>query len=444
RLYKTYSIHRAGCRTGKERCVHAAQGRAFSTDYVHLVNLKKMKKLYPSGQAMPTRTGPSEPKQSSHDTSHERMTTSLRSLLRAKSISPFYSYRRRAMVSSMSATSILYDVLKSVDWLAIFSPWAIINRSKMYAMTTKQNTCATRTPATNVALQNFEKTHEDAGPVVSNRACELSEGNIFSGECYGGVSNFSGLHELTPFGFGSFFGVKKERPVAASDGKPMRGGNKGLSVISEDVNRLQRLKTFHKTLPSILFLLSTIFVLLNFCFISATHAQSQTHHSGGGAAEVVKPLQIGLEVPEQFWTYNSLFFFESDTIRQDLQDYKGKHLILAFWSLDCGACLMNLPNIQKLQKEFENRIAIIPVNNQTRRNDYERFYEFFTKGHRLLPQKFSGPSIVYDTFYDRLFPYRVLPRYIWIGPNGLVKAILSSEFLNSYQLQLVLDKEVQI
>src|SRR5690606_4420503 len=59
------------------------------------------------------------------------------------------------MVSSMSATSNLYDVLKRVDWLAIFSPWAIINRSKMYAMTTKQNTCATRTPATNVALKDF-------------------------------------------------------------------------------------------------------------------------------------------------------------------------------------------------------------------------------------------------------------------------------------------------
>src|SRR5690606_20755904 len=38
---------------------------------------------------------------------------------------------------------------------------------------------------------------------------------------------------------------------------------------------------------STLFLLSTIFVLLIFDFISATHAQSQTHNSGGGAAEVV-------------------------------------------------------------------------------------------------------------------------------------------------------------
>src|SRR5690606_10537492 len=102
------------------------------------------------------------------------------SLLRVRSISPFYSYRRRGMVCSPPATSNLYDVLKKVDWLAIFSPWAIINRSKMYAMTTKQYTSATRTPANNAVLQNFEKTNDDAEPVVSNRACELTEGNILS------------------------------------------------------------------------------------------------------------------------------------------------------------------------------------------------------------------------------------------------------------------------
>src|SRR5690606_12096859 len=39
--------------------------------------------------------------------------------------------------------------------LAIFSPWAIINRSKMYAMTTKKNTCTTRTTANNAALKDF-------------------------------------------------------------------------------------------------------------------------------------------------------------------------------------------------------------------------------------------------------------------------------------------------
>src|SRR5690606_26737901 len=80
--------------------------------------------------------------------------------------------------------------------------------------------------------------------------------NIFSGEF-----------------FGSFFGVKKERPVAASDGKVAGRVNKTLSTSMD-----------HTSSSSHLHLLSTIFILLNFGFISATHAQSR---QDAGTAEVV-------------------------------------------------------------------------------------------------------------------------------------------------------------
>src|SRR5690606_29672727 len=111
------------------------------------------------------------------------------------------------------------------------------------------NTSATRTPANNAALK---------GLAIAKGGTTVVP-NIFSGEF-----------------FGSFFGVKKERPVAASDGKVAGRVNKTLSTSMD-----------HTSSSSHLHLLSTIFVLLNFGFISATHAQSQTHHSGSGAAEVV-------------------------------------------------------------------------------------------------------------------------------------------------------------
>src|SRR5690606_16382827 len=117
---------------------------------------------------------------------------------------------------------------------------------------------------------------EDAEPVVSNRAFELSEGKFFSDERYGGGYSFNGRHELASRGFGSFFAERKERPVAACDGRVAGRGNRTLSTSMD-----------HTSSSSHLHLLSTIFILLNFGFISATHAQSQTHHSGGGAAEVV-------------------------------------------------------------------------------------------------------------------------------------------------------------
>src|SRR5690606_14303987 len=67
-----------------------------------------------------------------------------------------------------------------------------------------QTTCSILTPANNAALKALAIA-EGGITVVPNRACELSEGNIFSGECYGGVSSFSGLHELTMFGYGGRF-----------------------------------------------------------------------------------------------------------------------------------------------------------------------------------------------------------------------------------------------
>src|SRR5690606_37985981 len=82
---------------------------------------------------------------------------------------------------------------------------------------TQQTTCSTPTPANKAALKALAIA-EGGTTVVPNRACELSEGNIFSGECYGGVSNFSGLHELTSFGLGTF-AVK-----SAKDVSPLRGG----------------------------------------------------------------------------------------------------------------------------------------------------------------------------------------------------------------------------
>src|SRR5690606_35658557 len=68
---------------------------------------------------------------------------------------------------------------------------------------TQQTTCSTPTPANKAALKALAIA-EGGTTVVPNRACELSEGNFFSGECYGGASSFSGLHELTPFGLGTF------------------------------------------------------------------------------------------------------------------------------------------------------------------------------------------------------------------------------------------------
>src|SRR5690606_8509248 len=109
----------------------------------------------------------------------------------------------------------------------------------------------------------------DAHTVVSNRACELSEGKFFSDEF-----------------FGSFFAEKKERPVVASDGKPVRrqrGKTKSTTIC--------------KPFSSILhLLLPTIFVSVFICFSGAAKAQSR---QDVGTAEVVDAFREAIIIKDE-------------------------------------------------------------------------------------------------------------------------------------------------
>ena len=91
---------------------------------------------------------------------------------------------------------------------------------------TQQTTCSILTPANKAALKALAIA-EGGTTVVPNRACELSEGNIFSGEVMeecivstasmsslrsvwallrSKVHNYNDLHELTMFGLRTFLG----------------------------------------------------------------------------------------------------------------------------------------------------------------------------------------------------------------------------------------------
>src|SRR5690606_8095546 len=113
----------------------------------------------------------------------------------------------------------------------------------------KPNTCATRTPANNAALK---------GLAIAKGGITVVP-KIFSGE------------------FWTLLRSKVSCQSGIEDGKVAGRVNKTLSTSMD-----------HTSSSSTLYLLSTIFILLNFGFISATHAQSQTHNSGGGAAEAVE------------------------------------------------------------------------------------------------------------------------------------------------------------
>jgi thiol-disulfide isomerase/thioredoxin len=119
---------------------------------------------------------------------------------------------------------------------------------------------------------------------------------------------------------------------------------------------------------------------------------------------------IGEKVPDIEFGQLQLINTKSKSIR--LSQFKGKLIILDFWSFNCANCIEAFPKMEFLQKKFAGKIQILLVNRESKK----RTIEFFEK----MIKKFKRPDLIFvtnDTVLDRMFPKYYVPWEIWIDEN---------------------------
>lgn len=137
--------------------------------------------------------------------------------------------------------------------------------------------------------------------------------------------------------------------------------------------------------------------------------------------------EVGKPLPDV--TFNEIHYFSKS--QASVQDFKGKWLILDFWTRWCGACIASFPETNQLSKEFADKVQFMLVgipDNSARLSDevnkktdekIRPLYEKFRKKYNLeLP-------VAYDSTLARRFGIRSYPHIIWIDEKGIVRAITS-------------------
>ncbi len=109
-----------------------------------------------------------------------------------------------------------------------------------------------------------------------------------------------------------------------------------------------------------------------------------------------------------------------------LSEYRGKLLLLDFWATWCSACIDNFEKIDRIQAAFGNRMSVLLVNTRTTGDTMPKLKQFF-ENSRKDGRVYRFPTVVGDTLLTGYFPHRLLPHYVWIGPDGTVKAITGAE-----------------
>jgi len=117
-----------------------------------------------------------------------------------------------------------------------------------------------------------------------------------------------------------------------------------------------------------------------------------------------------------------------------LSAFKGKLLILDFWATWCSPCIAMIPKMEALQEEFNGRVQFLPVAYQS----FKEVDAFYKKLQQQTGKSVSLPMVTADTTLVRLFPHQTLPHYVWIGGDGVLKAITDGEAVSRENINALL------
>ncbi|WP_443938805.1 TlpA family protein disulfide reductase [Pedobacter sp. MW01-1-1] len=134
-----------------------------------------------------------------------------------------------------------------------------------------------------------------------------------------------------------------------------------------------------------------------------------------------QPLIVGDRVPSL--TFNNVINTDKKSI--SFSDFKGKAIILDFWATWCGSCIANMPHMMELQKKFGSNLQILALDNSSQ--DGKEKILTFLENKKGTKYEITVPIIYLERTLNELFPKKVIPHYVWIGPDGRVKAITGSE-----------------
>lgn len=145
----------------------------------------------------------------------------------------------------------------------------------------------------------------------------------------------------------------------------------------------------------------------------------------------LQPLKTGDTVPDLL--LSSLLYLPDTSV--PLSYFKGRLLILDFMATSCKSCLEELPRLDSLQRAFSGRLQILLVTREPR----DKVQQFFSRNK--VARTVRLPVVTGDSTLHALFPHRFMPHEVWIGPEGIVRAITTPEYVQAANISRLLQGE---
>ncbi|WP_186758649.1 TlpA family protein disulfide reductase [Echinicola salinicaeni] len=159
-------------------------------------------------------------------------------------------------------------------------------------------------------------------------------------------------------------------------------------------------------------------------------AYTSARGDGGGApVSLLDTLTIGDRLPEDKSFERAINHSGSSLA---FGDFKGKYLVLSFWSTVCSASTHYLADLEKLQEDFGDKIQFLPVTM----DDPDKVGAVLQAYPAL--KDVNLPMVVGERGLLRSFPHNTLPHFVILDPKRKVLAITGKEDLTENKLKALI------
>lgn len=111
--------------------------------------------------------------------------------------------------------------------------------------------------------------------------------------------------------------------------------------------------------------------------------------------------------------------YDLDGNVRHLSEFKGKYILLDFWSQGCGPCLQSLPEMEEVTEQYKNQMVVVSISQ-----DSEKSWKEFIAKQQLKGNQWNE-LLKGNTGLGAAYQVTGIPHYVMISPDGKVKQIWS-------------------